>query len=1364
MADGNNPPAGASAHLFAPISAPRITSISRRAIQDFLADREAYEDAISAQPGLMAVSWRSCFPASFLRSLVRARIFRKNISDVTDLTDELIKEKLTTFAAGTKTVSADEALADVKRNVRLDATEPDARMRIMMLSASYLELCDKRGWNFIDTAPKAAVKHIVSVLQPPKLKQRIEDALELEQSALEDKYFDFIEFLTEKAIVFEEVFPLREYRSSQRSQPSNKGKGKDQPKSGNSQASSSSSTPKESPRPLPFCLNKAKCKKRHLVKDCPDSTAEEAKTFLEAYRAEKKNKGQAAKVSALLNTQKETPLQSANQTSLPAAAAVLDAKVDNHTFVCRIDSGADVVAISETIVNYLGDQGVFLPTLRTTQKEKLQAADGRQFHSLGVVEISPVLQTVAGPCRLRNVKAHIMPDEDTYIKPGAACSGEIFLGNPFLIRSGLDVKDFVATNISRLSAIDYGALHNEPMSTEVGKLGCKLLSNQVADTNGLLTHGPRVCSMLANGDFPLKDADDIDYKDVEVGEQDELELNEAIKDMVDRASKNLPVNLRPQLEALVTEFTDIFRTRLGNDPPVSVPPMIIEIEGDERPIKVRQRTYSPEQLSFLKRKVQELVKVGYIYRNNASKWACAPLIVPKEGKEGYRFTVDLRPINAQTKKNVWPMPHADQMLAKLTGSKVWFNLDFIHGYWQFPLSEKSQECQSFHTPFGVYTPKRVLHGAKNSGSYFQSAMESMFGHLEILIYIDDLLGYANAPEELLKKLRSVFTVCREKGLKMSPNKCKLVTYEVQFCGRIINKNGIKFHPRQYEALTNMPPPATVSALMEMVHGANWMRTAIPNFSTLVAPLHELLEENYTLNKTRKKSRLLNRPISAWGDEHQAAFTSLIQAIKEQVTLATPDPTKRLCLFTDASSTHWSGVLTQVSRSELNSGKEPQLWSHSPVPFVSGSFRGSSSRWTTPEKESYAIVTSVIRLAHVLVACEEFSLFTDHKNILYMLSPTRFNENVARHIVHKVQPWALRLSEFNFTIEHIPGEHNIWADILTRWGAPDNTCFLSRRVSALSVPLITSYAETQELPSIMAIAASQHASPPTPDSIAKYGYEYTYNSLSVWRSSEGKLYVPQDDEEMHLRICVAAHCGLGGHRGYIATRDIIKEKLHWPTLDADVKSFVQSCLVCLLSASGDKVPRPLGHQIHAERVSELLHFDFLYIGESTIGHEYILILKDDFSGYVFLRSCESANAQTTADVLMEYFSTFVPVLKWFSDQGSHFKNEVMEILATSLGAKHRFSSAYVPWSNGTVESVCKEVLRVMRALSSEFRIPESDWTKSVLAIQSIINNSPSRRLGNRAPITVHTAWNRATLCRLPLRWRQRSTLNLWIKPR
>lgn len=126
-----------------------------------------------------------------------------------NLTDEVIKDKLISLSSGSRTASADPAMADVKRNVSLDASEPDAWLRIMMLSASYLELCDKRGCNFVEKAPKAAVKHFISVLQPPKLKQRVEDALQLEESYLEEKCFECVEFVANKAVICEEFAPLQ---------------------------------------------------------------------------------------------------------------------------------------------------------------------------------------------------------------------------------------------------------------------------------------------------------------------------------------------------------------------------------------------------------------------------------------------------------------------------------------------------------------------------------------------------------------------------------------------------------------------------------------------------------------------------------------------------------------------------------------------------------------------------------------------------------------------------------------------------------------------------------------------------------------------------------------------------------------------------------------------------------------------------------------------------------------------------------------------------------------------------------------------------------------------------------------------------
>ncbi len=183
-------------------------------------------------------------------------------------------------------------------------------------------------------------------------------------------------------------------------------------------------------------------------------------------------------------------------------------------------------------------------------------------------------------------------------------------------------------------------------------------------------------------------------------------------------------------------------------------------------------------------------------------------------------------------------------------------------------------------------------------------MEALFSHLNLVIWLNDMLGYAKDADTLIATLKSVLTICSEKVLKLNLRKCDLLATKVQFCGRMIDFKGLTFHPRHYEALTSMEAPTTVGALMELVHGANWMETALPRFSELAEPLHDLLEAHYSLHNPRKKPRVCNRPLSAWGDEHQAAFTSLVQAITHQVTLATSNPVKHLCLFTYASSTHW----------------------------------------------------------------------------------------------------------------------------------------------------------------------------------------------------------------------------------------------------------------------------------------------------------------------------------------------------------------------------------------------------------------------------------------------------------------------------
>jgi hypothetical protein len=73
----------------------------------------------------------------------------------------------------------------------------------------------------------------------------------------------------------------------------------------------------------------------------------------------------------------------------------------------------------------------------------------------------------------------------------------------------------------------------------------------------------------------------------------------------------------------------------------------------------------------------------------------------------------------------------------------------------------------------------------------------------------------------------------------------------------------------------------------------------------------------------------------------------------------------------------------------------------------------------------------------------------------------------------------------------------------------------------------------------------------------------------------------------------------------------------------------------------------------------------------------------------------------------------------------------------LRTRHHFTLAYTPWSNGTLEAVNREIMRVFRALLGEFRMQQVDWSDLVKRVQFVLNNSRSPRLNGLAPITAFT---------------------------
>ena len=350
----------------------------------------------------------------------------------------------------------------------------------------------------------------------------------------------------------------------------------------------------------------------------------------------------------------------------------------------------------------------------------------------------------------------------------------------------------------------------------------------------------------------------------------------------------------------------------------------------------------------------------------------------------------------------------------------------------------------------------------------------------------------------------------------------------------------------------------------------------------------------------------------------------------------------------------------------------------------------------------------------------FRLFTDHLNLRYIFNPGTVLSAVPKYTADKLQRWSMVLMGYQYEIVHIPGEDNVWADLLSRWGCERSVCAVSFTESPQLDPKFI-------WPSASEIVTMQKEG----------GVKGLLGSDGLYRRETGQAIIPAAATDLILRLCVVAHSGIAGHQGLANTVQTLSEHFWWPTLKADAEKFVRECLHCLCTRGGVVTPRPWGEQLHGTKPNEVLHFDFLYLGLASTGKKYVLVLKDDASKYVWLRAADMADSDTVIDVLLEWFAAFGVAYTWVSDQGSHFKNHVVKGLQHALGAHHHFVTAHCPWANGTVEVANRCILRVFRSLLSEWRLAVDQWERLVPLVQLVLNHTKRESLGGAAPVTGMT---------------------------
>ena len=88
--------------------------------------------------------------------------------------------------------------------------------------------------------------------------------------------------------------------------------------------------------------------------------------------------------------------------------------------------------------------------------------------------------------------------------------------------------------------------------------------------------------------------------------------------------------------------------------------------------------------------------------------------------------------------------------------------------------------------------------------------------LEGVLAIADNIVFGSTQSEHDKNLRKLMVRCRQFGLKLNPDKCKISMPEVKFYGVICSAEGIKPDPKKVSALCNMSAPTNSQELMSFL--------------------------------------------------------------------------------------------------------------------------------------------------------------------------------------------------------------------------------------------------------------------------------------------------------------------------------------------------------------------------------------------------------------------------------------------------------------------------------------------------------------------------------------------------------------------
>ena len=165
---------------------------------------------------------------------------------------------------------------------------------------------------------------------------------------------------------------------------------------------------------------------------------------------------------------------------------------------------------------------------------------------------------------------------------------------------------------------------------------------------------------------------------------------------------------------------------------------------------------------------------------------------------------------------------------------------------------------------------------------------------------------------------------------------------------------------------------------------------IPHLAMLLDPLQELTQKNISF---------------IWTPEKQKSFDNIKQGLASDLQLAHFSIHNPTSVIADASPVGLGAILIQTNKNRICK----------PIAYASRSLTTTECKYCQMKKEALSVVWECKKI-HIYLYGTEFDLYTDHKALETIYSPTGKPSS-------RIQHWSLQLEPYKMNVKYMPGKHN-----------------------------------------------------------------------------------------------------------------------------------------------------------------------------------------------------------------------------------------------------------------------------------------------------------------------------------------------------